>query len=117
VNGWAEIRDDDRGRLWRHLVLDALRAYLPANVLHFWRDKSHREIDFVVTGPDDTVHTIECKINPDRYRADHLAVFRGLYPSGRNLVVCPFVKEPYRRRHQHLTIDYVPLNAVATELR
>ena len=48
VRGWKDVRDDDRGLLWEHLVLDTLRAETGGEGLYHWRDKSGREIDFVV---------------------------------------------------------------------
>ncbi|MBI2192423.1 MAG: DUF4143 domain-containing protein [Planctomycetes bacterium] len=46
VRGWEQIRETDRGRLWENLVLDELLATSPIRTLHYWRDKSQREIDF-----------------------------------------------------------------------
>jgi predicted AAA+ superfamily ATPase len=65
VRGWQEIRDDDRGLLWEHLVLDVLRASVGSEKLFYWRDKSGREVDFVVR-QGRQAHAIECKVNPDR---------------------------------------------------
>lgn len=95
VRGWEQIRDEDRGTLWEHLVLDELRAALaPARRVLFWRDKSDREIDFVVARGR-TVDVFECKIQPDRLERRNLDAFRQAYPHGRNFVVSPYVDEPY----------------------
>jgi predicted AAA+ superfamily ATPase len=37
ARGWDELRPDDFGLLWEHLVLDTLRS-LPLPQFHFWRD-------------------------------------------------------------------------------
>ncbi len=103
VRGWKDVRDEDRGLLWEHLVLDALRAETGGEGLYHWRDKSGREIDFVVRRGRD-VDAVECKVNPDRFDAASLAVFRGAYPRGRNLLVCPGVREPYERRFGGLAV-------------
>jgi uncharacterized protein len=97
VRGWRDIRDEDRGLLWEHLVLDVLRTVTGNESLFYWRDKSGREVDFVVRRGRE-VDALECKINPDRFDPESLRVFRELYPKGRNFVVCPGVKEPYDRR-------------------
>ncbi len=65
VRGWGEIRDEDRGGLWEHLVLDVLRTATGGERLGYWRDKSDREIDFVVRDGR-AIHAVECKINPGR---------------------------------------------------
>jgi uncharacterized protein len=98
VRGWEQIRPTDRGPLWENLVLDELRALYPQGALHYWRDKSQREIDFVVQRPGGRVDAIEAKINPDAFAPRGLKAFRQRHPDGRNLLVCPFVDEPYTLR-------------------
>ena len=103
MRGWREIRDEDRGVLWEHLVLDVLRTATGGEGLHYWRDKSGREIDFVVRRGG-SADAIECKINPDRFEPNSLLAFRALYPRGRNYVVCPQIDEPYSRRAGKLVV-------------
>jgi predicted AAA+ superfamily ATPase len=106
VCGWTTIRDEDRGGLWEHLVLDVLRSAPGAASLAYWRDKSDREVDFVV--PRGTsVDVIECKIRLDRLEARNLVAFRQLYPDGRNFVVAPGVREPYDFRLGGLVVRAV----------
>lgn len=95
VRGWESIRDSDRGLLWENLVLDELRTVTSCSAIHYWRDKSQREVDFVVKRPGGRVDAIEAKINPDAFEIKGLSAFRALYPQGSNLLVCPFVKVPY----------------------
>lgn len=96
--GWESIRDDDRGLLWEHLVLDALRLRCPDEDLFYWRDKSRREVDFVVRRGQGRVDVVECKVNPDRLDTAAIETFRSLYPEGENFIVSPVVKTPYRVR-------------------
>lgn len=95
VRGWTSIRESDSGLLWENLVLDELRATFPHRSIHYWRDKSGREIDFVVEKSDGRVDAWEAKVNPDAVDHDALGVFRRLYPAGNNYLVCPYVREPY----------------------
>ncbi|MFP4027792.1 MAG: DUF4143 domain-containing protein [Candidatus Brocadiia bacterium] len=104
VGGWETVRETDRGHLWEHLVLDEMRGASPRRSLHYWRDKSQREIDFVVDQGANGIHTIEAKINPDAFNPQSLSVFREHYPDGRNLLVCPFVESPYAIRQGGLKI-------------
>ena len=96
--GWDRLREEDRGVLWEHLALDSLSCRVPPENLFYWRDKSGRELDFVVRRGRDRLDAYECKINPDEFRAKALDAFRERYPEGRNFVVSPFVREPYRMR-------------------
>lgn len=95
VRGWETIRESDRGLLWENLVLDELGAVTSRASIHYWRDRSQREVDFVVERPGNRVDAIEAKINPDAFEINGLRAFRALYPQGDNVLVCPFVKEPY----------------------
>jgi len=100
--GWDTIRDDDRGLLWEHLVLDTLRFLYADDNLFYWRDKSHREVDFVIRRSRKQVDAIECKINPDRLNATGIQAFRQRYPEGKNFVAVPLARKPYQIRRKGL---------------
>lgn len=107
VRGWESIREDDRGLLWEHIVLDCLRSVVDETNLLYWRDKSGREVDFVVRQGRQQVDAIECKINPDGFDPANLRVFRRYYPKGHNLVISPNVKTPYQRRYGDQTVEFI----------
>ncbi len=100
--GWDNIREDDRGLLWEHLVLDALRFQYADEDIFYWQDKSRREVDFVVRHTRDRVDTIECKINPDRFNTVPVETFRSIYPDGENYIVSPHLKSAYRIRRNNI---------------
>ncbi len=107
--GWDSIRESDRGILWEHLVLDALRyRYSPDRVL-YWRDKSGKEIDFVVPGRGNVVDLYECKMNPDNLELDPIRAFRSRYPKGSNFVVSPFITNPYRFSREEFVFEATSL--------
>jgi len=115
IRGWESIREDDRGLLWEHLVLDSLRSKIyPAN-LYFWRDKSSREIDFVVQDGNGRVHAIECKINPDHFEPRSLSAFRESYPNGENYVISPLIRDSFKRRLPNLVVIFCPLDNFALQ--
>lgn len=100
--GWDTLREEDRGVLWEHLALDSLLFRVFPNDLFYWRDKSGRELDFVIRRGRDRLDVVECKIDPDEFRPRALDAFRERYPEGENFVVSPFVPEPWRmRRGRH----------------
>jgi len=105
--GWDSIREDDRGLLWEHMALDTLRTETEDQSLYYWRDKSGREIDFVIKGSRQRADAVECKINPDDFSPANLAVFRSLYPAGGNFVLSPNVKTPYQRRYNGLQVHFI----------
>jgi predicted AAA+ superfamily ATPase len=104
VKGWESIREDDRGLLWEHLVLDELRARVDERAIGYWRDKAGRELDFVVRRSGGAVDALECKVRPDRFSPASLEVFRTQYPKGRNFVAGPWIDVPYDRRYGDLVV-------------
>ena len=106
AGGWEKLREEDRGLLWEHLVLDTLRAHLDEQNLFYWRDKSGREIDFIVRGSGGKADAIECKINPDHFDPSHLVFFRSHYPEGRNYLISPITKNPFRKRFGKLEVRF-----------
>jgi predicted AAA+ superfamily ATPase len=106
MKGWNTIREEDSGLLWEHLVLDSLRTQFHPSFLYYWRDKSGREIDFILRESEEMLTTIECKKNPDHFNSKSLNAFRTLYPNGKNIVISPHVKSPYQRRMNNLIIQY-----------
>jgi hypothetical protein len=106
ARGWDRLRPEDLGILWEHLVLDTLVA-APAREILFWRDKSQREIDFVVPRSRDTADAIECKWNPAAFAPENLSAFRAIYPHGRNVVCCPNLPKPYQRHFDNLLVEFM----------
>jgi predicted AAA+ superfamily ATPase len=106
ARGWDQLRTDDCGGLWEHLVLDALiAAGLPQ--FFFWRDKQQREVDFVVPRGRESVDAIECKWRPEAFEARGLLAFREHYPKGKNYVVSPLTGPAYARVQSGLKIQIV----------
>jgi len=107
AKGWDTIRDEDRGLLWEHLVLDTLRATGLESQLGYWRDKSGREVDFTVRRTGTRVDAVECKVNPDRFEPQGLQHFRSIYSEGENWVVTPRECEPYTRGFGSLRVRFL----------
>ena len=69
-------------------------------------------MDFVVRRGNGSIDVVECKINPDKIDVAPVKSFRGLYGEGRNVVISPAVKRPYKFRRGSLvftacgTADY-----------
>ena len=106
VRGWEELRNDDCGPLWEHLVLDTFIAAGEA-AIHYWRDKQHREVDFVLPRGRRGVDAVECKWNPKSFEPRGLLAFRERYPQGRNFVLCPTEGEPYEKTVAGLEVRFL----------
>ncbi|MDE0645502.1 MAG: DUF4143 domain-containing protein [Gammaproteobacteria bacterium] len=94
--GWTELREEDHEVLWKHLVLDMLRDQFSTREVYYWKDKSNREIDFILRGSRDEVHLIECAMDPDRLSFRAIHEFRRLYPNGKNLILTPAAITSYK---------------------
>lgn len=108
ARGWEDLRPEDCGLLWEHLVLDTLLS-LPAARVHFWRDKQQREVDFVLPRGRNVVDAIECKWRTDAFEPRNLAAFRANYPRGRNFVVSPQVQTAYEQKRGALAVTFLPI--------
>ncbi len=95
ARGWDPLRNGDLGILWEHLVLEHLQAHFHEATIRYWRDKSGREVDFVLATGRDTVDAIECKWDPKAYDTSALKIFRSYYPKGKNYLVCPSADPGY----------------------
>ena len=66
--------------------------------MRYWRDKSGREVDFVLARGRNAVDVVECKWNVEAFDGAALEVFRKYYPEGRNYLVSPSAEPGYSRR-------------------
>lgn len=105
--GWHDLRREDMGLLWEHLVLNEMHAHLGAGAIHYWRSKHGNEIDFVLARRGAPPTAIECKWTAGDFDAANLRAFRGAYPGGANYVVASDVDRPITRRYGELTVRFV----------
>lgn len=102
--GWEPLRPADNGALWEHVVFEWLAARNPDSKILYWRDKSGRELDFIIAKDRDEVDVFECKWHPDEFSPDALTVFRAAYPEGGNYLICP-AASPYKKGFGPLTVN------------
>lgn len=95
--GWDPLRPDDCGILWEHVVLEYLQAHAHDYEISYWRNKSGKELDFVIRRNRTEVDAIECKWNPKQFDAGALKAFRAFYPGGKNYIICPDAGPGYEK--------------------
>lgn len=105
--GWHDLRRDDHGPLWKHVVLNELHAHLQSRKISYWRDKRGHEVDFVLAERRREPVAIECKWSASEFDITGLAAFRRQYPKGDNVVVAYDVTKPYSRAYNELKISFV----------
>ena len=106
--GWEELRNEDRGALWEHYVLNEYLGRRQKRDLHYWRDKRGHEVDFVTLRRGKPV-AIECKWRADGFDPRNLYAFRKAYPDGENFVVASDTERSYQRRDGDLQYRFVSL--------
>lgn len=117
AKGWGQLRPEDNGFLWEHIVLNEIHGYLQSTLrsINYWRDKHEHEIDFVIPhrNRENKITAIECKFNISSDEialkdiAKNFQAFRDLYPQGENLVVAHNISESYMRTYKDLEIVFV----------
>jgi hypothetical protein len=115
--GWESLRPEDHGTLWEHLVLNELFGTLQTRDVHYWRDKSRQEVDFVIPTRRGQAIAIEAKWSASAFEPRSLLAFRSRHPGGANLVVAHDVAPRFRRQCGGLTVDFVGLSDLPAAVR
>ena len=107
--GWEHLRDEDRGALWEHYVLNEYLAHVQDRRVRYWRDKRGHEIDFVVGRRSGPPTAVECKWRSDGFDGRNLRAFRARYPGGDNFVVTFDTEASYVRNYRGIDVRFVDL--------
>ena len=107
--GWDRLRDEDRGLLWEHRVLNEYLARVRHPRVRYWRDKRGHEIDFVLGGRDGAPVAVECKWRAAGFDARNVRAFRARYPDGDNFVVTDDTVTSYVRDYRGVAVRFVNL--------
>lgn len=99
ARGINSLRDEDRGQLLEHLILQELLSHFGKHAVWYWRDKAQHEIDFIVKlGRGESVHTVECKWSRDAFDPGPLQIFRKDSPIGSNILTAANITKTTMRR-------------------
>jgi len=111
--GWINLRPEDFGYLWKHIVLNEIHGKLPTGRVRYWRDKDKNEIDFIYLQNRHTApHAIECKWSANQINVKNFHRFRKNYPKGKNIVVASDVDQNYTKNSDGLTLNVVNLKGL-----
>ena len=113
--GWESLRNEDRGALWEHYVLNEYLGRRQRRDVHYWRDKRGHEVDFVTARRGRPV-AIECKWRADGFDPSNLQAFRKAYPAGENFVVTSDTERSHTRRDGDLQYRFVSLPELVRRL-
>lgn len=119
----GELRAEDVGHLWEHVVLNEINGFMQTRAINYWRDKRGYEIDFVFRHrADKVISAIECKFtsSPEDWTTaaarKNFEAFRTHYPQGNNFVVASNFDRPIKRTYDGFTIIFVNPHDLVREL-
>jgi hypothetical protein len=111
--GWRDLRRDDLGALFEHLVLNEIHALLGSRgSICYWRAKAGPAVDFVLDRPGRPV-AIECKWSAESFDPGGMQAFRRRHPGPLNIVVAADVDQPFEQRHGALRVRFLGLDRLA----
>ena len=114
--GWHTLRREDLGLLWEHVVLNEMHAHLQSREIRYWRDKRGHEVDFILAPGRRSSLAIECKWSASDFAPGNLQAFRRGYPHGDNLVVANDVDRSFTRSYGSISVRFVTLSGLITEV-
>ena len=114
--GWSHLREEDRGALWEHFVLNEYLAHAQRRDVRYWRDKRGHEVDFVIERRSAPPVAIECKWRADGFDARNVRAFRARYPGGDNFVVTNDTTTSYVRNARGVDVRFVNLSDMVRRL-
>ncbi len=100
ARGWRDLRSEDLGLLWEHLVLDELKARFGTGEIQYWRDKRKHELDFIVARRGGRPVAVECKWSLQGASAANFRAFAAMHPEAVLVVVATNVETPRVHRGQ-----------------
>lgn len=115
--GWLDLRPENIGLMWEHLVLNEVKAQLPGMRIQYWRDKNRHEVDFVIANRGQPPTFIECKRTASKFDHRTLKLFRKRYPAGENYVVAMDVTRAFTRTYNDLIVNFTDLQKLIDQLR
>ncbi|MFZ2656485.1 MAG: ATP-binding protein [Victivallales bacterium] len=114
--GWQSLRNDDRGILWEHFVLNEIQSRLQHRKINYWRDKAGHEVDFVLSSKDGRILAMECKWRYSEPELSSLQAFRKIYPQAEILVVCSDVEKPFRKTVKDIPLCFTNIDSLINEI-
>jgi hypothetical protein len=114
--GWFDLRNDDLGYLWEHFVLNEIQARTQQRKIGYWRDKSGREVDFILDERGKPPVAIECKWSGAQMDPSGLKAFRKIYPEGANYIVTADTDRSYHKNYGELKTEVLPLDKLIDRL-
>jgi len=114
--GWHELRSEDRGALWEHLVLNEMHAHLQSREVRYWRDKRGHEVDFVIARRGRAPVAIECKWSAGDFDGTNVGAFLREYPRAEAVVVARDVTRRFTRQLAGGTIHFMSVNELVATL-
>lgn len=96
--GQSKFSENDKGLYFESLVLNELLSFVDRSEIHYWRDKSKNEIDFIIKKRGQPPIAIECKWKSSEFEGKALKKFREIHPEGLNVVVAADITQKRQKK-------------------
>lgn len=114
--GWTDLRPEDLGILWEHIVLNEIQAKNPNLETCYWRTKQSDEIDFVLLDKGKPPITVECKWQAAKFDPTAVSKFRKIHSGKTNWVVAQDVKQSYKMKKNGLHFEVMNITDFSQKL-
>ncbi|MFA5139260.1 MAG: DUF4143 domain-containing protein [Elusimicrobiota bacterium] len=114
--GIPDLRPDDKGPLWEHLVLNEICGRTQSRKVNYWRDKRGHEVDFVIPKTSGRMLAVECKWSQNEFSSKNLKVFLKRHASAECLAVCADSGEPITRDCGGIPVTFLGLREFSERL-
>ena len=114
--GWSELHKEDLGYLWEHFVLNEIHAQTQSHEVHYWRNKSGHEVDFILAKRSQPPIAIECKWSSSELDPSGLKAFRKIYPKGHNYIVTSDIEKAYIKHYGDLKTEFMSLQELIKKI-
>jgi len=111
-----ELRADDFGPMWEHIVLNEILAVTQSRRINYWRDKRGHEVDFIVPARGRPPLAIECKRTASNFDPVNAMAFSRAYPRSVFTVVAHDVREPFTRKYEGVAVTFSGLAGIGQRL-
>lgn len=114
--GWHSLRDDDRGTLWEHFVLNEIHARVPGATINYWRDKRGHEVDFIISRRGSPTIAVECTWSAGSVDLGNLNIFSKNYPKIERYIVANDATRAFARATDGGSVEIVGLETLVRRL-
>lgn len=108
------LRQQDKGFLWEHVVLNEIFSLTQTRKINYWRDKQGHEVDFIYLASGGRKFAIECKWKSSEFSADNFKIFARRYPDFKFFVVSNDISIVHKKQYAGIEVTFLHLKDLSS---